>query len=43
VLAAQTTIDTAKGARNATASEDGTAFVADGPHGRILMVPPAKK
>jgi hypothetical protein len=43
VLAAQSTIDTAKGARNAAASEDGTAFIADGSHGRILMVPPAKK
>jgi len=37
------TTPTAKGARNAVVSEDGTAFVADGPAGRILMVPAAKK
>ena len=37
------TTPTAKGARNAVVAEDGTAFVADGPAGRILMVPAAKK
>ena len=41
-LSEVSTISTAKGARNAVASADGTAFVADGPAGRILMVP-AKK
>jgi DNA-binding beta-propeller fold protein YncE len=30
---------TAKGARNAVVSEDGTAFVADGPEGKIIVVP----
>ncbi len=34
---------TSRGARNAVVAEDGTAFVADGPAGRILMVPAAKK
>ena len=33
------TVPTAKGARNAVASEDGTAFVADGPAGAILVIP----
>jgi DNA-binding beta-propeller fold protein YncE len=42
-LAEVTTVSTSKGARNAVASSDGTAFVADGPAGRILMVPPTKK
>jgi len=37
------TMPTAKGARNAVVAEDGTAFVADGRAGRILMVPAAKK
>jgi DNA-binding beta-propeller fold protein YncE len=42
-LAEVSTVPTSKGARNAVASADGTAFVADGPAGRILMVPPTKK
>jgi DNA-binding beta-propeller fold protein YncE len=37
-LTALTTVPTAKGARNAVASEDGTAFVANGPAGAILVV-----
>ena len=32
---------TARGARNAVAADDGTAFIADGPEGKILIVPPA--
>jgi DNA-binding beta-propeller fold protein YncE len=36
------TVMTAKGARNAVATEDGTAYVADGPAGAILVVPLAK-
>jgi len=39
-LTAIATVATAKGARNAVASDDGTAFVADGPAGAILVVPP---
>ncbi len=34
-------VPTAKGARNAVAAEDGTAYVADGPEGKILVVRPA--
>src|SRR5262245_624529 len=34
---------TAKGARNAVATDQGVAYVADGPHGRILVVTPAGK
>ena len=37
-LTALATVPTAKGARNAVASEDGTAFVANGPAGAILVV-----
>ena len=33
---------TAKGARNAVVSADGTAYIADGPEGKILVVKPAK-
>jgi hypothetical protein len=33
---------TAKGARNAVATTDGVAYVADGPDGKILVVPAAK-
>lgn len=36
------TTATAQGARNAVATEDGTAYIADGPEGRILIVPPAR-
>ena len=32
---------TAKGARNAVATDDGVAYVADGPEGKILVVRPA--
>ncbi len=42
-LAEVSTVPTAPGARNAVAADDGTSFVADGPAGRILMVPPTKK
>jgi DNA-binding beta-propeller fold protein YncE len=35
------TTATAQGARNAVSTEDGTAYIADGPEGRILVVPPA--
>jgi len=38
VLQSVAKLATAKGARNAVASEDGTAFVADGPAGAILVV-----
>jgi DNA-binding beta-propeller fold protein YncE len=34
---------TAKGARNAVVTEDGVAYVADGPEGKILVVRPAHK
>ncbi len=33
---------TSKGARNAVATDDGIAYVADGPDGKILVVRPAK-
>ncbi|MDB4956664.1 MAG: hypothetical protein JWO36_4233 [Myxococcales bacterium] len=39
-LVAVATITTAKGARNAVATEDGTAYVADGPLGTVIVVPP---
>lgn len=39
-LTAVSTIATAKGARNAVATEDGTAYVAVGPAGTILVLPP---
>jgi DNA-binding beta-propeller fold protein YncE len=43
-LASQASLPTARGARNAVASEDGVAYVADGPEGKILVVrPPAEK
>ncbi len=38
-ITAQATVATAKGARNAVASEDGTAFIADGPAGTVIVVP----
>jgi DNA-binding beta-propeller fold protein YncE len=38
MLRSAATFDTAKGARNAVATDDGTAYVADGPEGRILVV-----
>jgi hypothetical protein len=38
VLKQTATVATAKGARNAVVTEDGTAFVADGPDGKILVV-----
>jgi len=40
-LTRTTSIATARGARNAVVTEDGTAFIADGPDGRILVVPPS--
>jgi DNA-binding beta-propeller fold protein YncE len=39
-LQSTATVATAKGARNAVATEDGTAYVADGPEGKILVVRP---
>lgn len=38
VLRSAASIATAQGARNAVAEEDGTAYVADGPAGKILIV-----
>jgi DNA-binding beta-propeller fold protein YncE len=38
VLKRTATIETAKGARNAVAAADGTAFIADGPEGKIIVV-----
>ena len=38
MLQSSATFDTAKGARNAVATDDGTAYVADGPEGRILVI-----
>ena len=40
-LTASATVPTAPGARNAVATDDGTAFVADGPEGKVLVVRPA--
>ena len=42
-FAAVATTATAKGARNAVAAENGTAYVADGPAGAILVYPSAAK
>jgi DNA-binding beta-propeller fold protein YncE len=42
VLTASATVDTSQGARNAVATDDGTAFVADGPEGKVLVVRPAR-
>jgi DNA-binding beta-propeller fold protein YncE len=42
VLAATATVGTSKGARNAVATDDGTAFVADGPAGAVLVVRPVR-
>ncbi len=39
-LTALATIATVKGARNAVATEDGTAYVAAGPEAEILALPP---
>ena len=39
VLARIAVVPTAKGARNAVAADDGTAYVADGPDGTILVIP----
>jgi DNA-binding beta-propeller fold protein YncE len=39
VLHAAASIPTAKGARNAVATDDGVAYVACGPEGKILVVP----
>jgi hypothetical protein len=38
VLKQTATVATAKGARNAVVTEQGTVFVADGPDGKILVV-----
>jgi DNA-binding beta-propeller fold protein YncE len=42
VLKSTASLATAKGARNAVVDEDGVAYVADGPEGKILVVRPAK-
>jgi DNA-binding beta-propeller fold protein YncE len=39
-LTLSSTVLTHAGARNAVASEDGTAWIADGPDGKILVAPP---
>ncbi len=41
-ITAVATIATAKGARNAVATEDGTAYVAVGRAGSILVIPPVR-
>jgi DNA-binding beta-propeller fold protein YncE len=41
-LTAVSTIATAKGARNAVATEDGTSYLAAGPEGQILVVAPVQ-
>jgi hypothetical protein len=41
-LRSTATITTAKGARNAVVADDGTAFLADGPEGKILVVHAAR-
>jgi len=43
MLSGATTVATAKGARNAVVDEDGTAYVADGPEGKILIMRPASR
>jgi len=40
-LTAVVVVPTAPGARNAVATEDGTAFLTDSPEGKILVVSPA--
>ncbi|HEV8200101.1 MAG TPA: hypothetical protein VGS03_08775, partial [Candidatus Polarisedimenticolia bacterium] len=40
-LHALSSAPTAKGARNAAVTDDGTAYVACGPAGKILVVPPS--
>ena len=42
MLTSTATVQTAAGARNAVVAEDGTAFVADGREGKILVIKPAK-
>lgn len=41
-LKAKDVLDTAKGARNAVATEAGVAYLTDGPDGKILVVPARK-
>ena len=41
-LRAKDVLDTAKGARNAVATEAGVAYLTDGPDGKILVVPARK-
>jgi hypothetical protein len=41
-LARTASIPTAKGARNAVVTDEGVAYVADGPEGKILVVKPAE-
>jgi DNA-binding beta-propeller fold protein YncE len=43
MLQSRGTFATAKGARNAVAADDGTAYVADGPEGKILVVRTAER
>lgn len=42
VLTVSATVNTSQGARNAVATDDGTAFVADGPEGKVLVVRPPR-
>jgi DNA-binding beta-propeller fold protein YncE len=42
VLKSTASVATARGARNAVVDEDGVAYVADGPEGKILVVRPVK-
>jgi len=42
VLTGTASIPTAPGARNGVATDDGTAYLADGPGGKIVVVKPAK-
>jgi DNA-binding beta-propeller fold protein YncE len=43
VLKGTASVATAKGARNAVVDEDGVAYIADGPEGKILVVRPARE
>ena len=42
ILKLTASMPTAKGARNAVAADDGVAYVADGPEGKILVVKPTE-
>jgi len=42
-LTAAASVDTAKGARNAVATEAGVAYLTDSPEGKVLVVRPATR